>query len=809
MYDRSKRESQTRRSIAVEKAMNMKIKKVPWWNKRTRLERRLILTTLSLLLVISCLIAAIVLTVQSFNTQIEEKLAESQTLESLKKLELVIHDQQKDHEAEQNSLPQKTNNYIPVHKESKYCLTKECIQTAADLTERMDTNADPCQDFYQFACGGYVEKTIIPEDRSRTSMFSDVGDKLNEQIKGMLEKPILNLDPKPYHLAKSLYQSCMDTANIESRGIQPLLSIMKAMGGWPLLEGPSWEQEQGGNFRWYEQVWRFRDFGYSVDYLLDFSVTVDLKNSSWRVLDLDQPSLGLSREYLLRGLRDPQVAAYFTYMVQVASLLGADQEQAESQMLEVLILETQLANISLSREQRRDSTGLYNPMSVQELSKLDPDTPWLEHFNRLLTSDIVQVSGDELVIVDAPSYITELASLLRLTPARVQANYLMWRAAAASLSYLNAKAEIIRLRFSSRMTGKTELPPRWMKCVSTTISSLPNAVGSMYVSQYFNGGSKEEALEMVGEIRFQFDQMLRDTDWMDEATKSKAIDKANSMVTHIGYPQEILDMEKLTKLYSGLELNADDFYGNALRTTMFGTSYAFSKLRDKVDKLDWVRHGRPAVVNAFYSPLENSIQFPAGILQGVFFNSQRPKYMNYGAIGWVIGHEITHGFDDQGRQFDKNGNLMDWWEGETREKFQNKTKCIIDQYSNYTLPLPKIGAYNVHINGVSTQGENIADNGGIKVAYRAYNAWVSRNGEESPLPGLGFTQSQLFWISGASVWCAKYRDVAMKMRIMSGVHSPDRFRVQGPFSNMEEFSKDFQCKLGSKMNQQREKCVLW
>ena len=543
-----------------------------------------------------------------------------------------------------------------------------------------------------------IFQTVIPEDRSRTSMFSEVGDKLNEQMKGMLEQRITVSDPRPYQLAKSLYQSCMDTSTIEARGVQPLLSVLRAMGGWPLLDGDSWDKKNP-QFKWYELVWRFRELGYSVDYLLDFSVTADLKNSSWRVLDIDQPALGLSREYLLKGLQDVQVGAYYSYMIEVATMLGAPKDQAELQMLEVLMFETQLANISLPREQRRDSSRLYNPMTIKDLPSLDPNTPWLEYLNKLLSKDIVQVTEEEVIIVDVPNYVRALGSLLRVTPARVQANYLMWRAAASSFSYLNNQAEQIRLRFSTAVSGKTELPPRWMKCVSTTISSLPNAVGSLYVKQYFNGNSKAEAMEMVQEIRREFNLMLHEVDWMDAATKAAAIEKAEAMVTHIGYPPELLDMSKLDDLYKGLQLNANDYYGNALRSTMFGTNYAFSKLREAVDKMDWVRHGRPAVVNAFYSPLENSIQFPAGILQGVFFNSDRPKYMNYGAIGWVIGHEITHGFDDQGRQFDKEGNLVDWWQQETKQKYLSKTECIISQYSNYTLP----GLDNLVVNGITTQ----------------------------------------------------------------------------------------------------------
>jgi predicted metalloendopeptidase len=684
-----------------------------------------------------------------------------------------------------------------------YCFTKGCIQTAADLLDKLDETANPCDDFYQFACGSFIEETVIPDDRTRTSMFSILGDKLDVQVRGLLEGEIKASDPKPFQMAKSVFQSCMDKETIETAGLDPLKLILKKMGGWPLLEGPNWNEE---GYKWYEMTYKFRENGYSVDYLVDFSVTTDLKNSSWRILDLDQPGLGMAREYLMKGLEDPDVQAYQEYMQDVALLLGADKDTVINDIKETIKFEIELAKISLPREERRDASKLYNPMRVSELTSLDPTTPWLEYINTILTTDIVQVSGAEIIIVDVPNYITNFSQLIQNTPKRVQANYLMWRAAAASMAYMNEAADKISLKFSKKLTGKSEEPPRWRKCVGAASGSLANAVGSLYVTKYFNEDSKTEALLMVSEIRRQFERLLDEVDWMDEDTKRQARVKAQGMVEHIGYPSELLEMSKLEDLYAGLELSPNAYLRNALNMTVFGTNYAFSKLREKVNKTDWVRHGRPAVVNAFYSPLENSIQFPAGILQGIFFSSDRPKYMNYGAIGWVIGHEITHGFDDQGRQFDEEGNLVDWWHPETKKRYLKKAQCIISQYGNYTIK----DLDNMQLNGINTQGENIADNGGIKEAYRAYNSWVSRNGAEPRLPGVNYTPRQLFWVSAANVWCAKYRPKALKLRVLTGVHSPDQFRVQGPFSNMDDFSRDFNCPVGSNMNPPKEnKCQVW
>ena len=273
-----------------------------------------------------------------------------------------------------------------------------------------------------------------------------------------------------------------------------------------------------------------------------------MKNSSLRVLDLDQPTLGISREYLTEGLQDMEVAAYLAYMIDITTMLGADRQQAELEMLEVLQFEIQLANISLAREQRRDSGLLYNRMTVGDLYQLEPGTPWLEYINNLLTADILTVGPEEPVIVNVPSYVRSLGSLLRATPGRVQANYLMWRAASSSLSYLTRGAEQVSLSFSKKLSGKTELPPRWMKCVTATSSSLANAVGSLYVSRYFQETDRAAAVEMVKEIRTQFSLMLAQVDWMDDKTRANARQKADAMETHIGYPSELLDMKTLDQV---------------------------------------------------------------------------------------------------------------------------------------------------------------------------------------------------------------------------------------------------------------------
>ncbi|XP_068624947.1 neprilysin-2 [Battus philenor] len=685
-------------------------------------------------------------------------------------------------------------------KSNEICNTPGCVHTASKLLKNMDLTIDPCDEFYDYACGSFVKSTRIPDDKTSVNTFSIITDQLQEQIRTLLDDPIKEGEARPFVLAKTLYQACMNRKAIEARGVEPLLKMLKRLGGWPVLEGDSWIPQ---SFSWDESVYRFRDAGYSVDYFFDFSISVDVKNSTKRIIDLDQASLGLSREYLNRGFEDHLVQAYYQYMVDISVLLGADKERATTELKESLEFEMKLANISLPLEKRRNATSLYNPMTIGELQQRFPKIPWLKYINRLLAPHIT-VGLEEITVVNVPSYLSDLEVLLEKTPKRVQSNYVMWRVAGASVSYLTDELRRRQLAYVTALSGKTERESRWKECVDTTSMSLSIAVGALYIRKYFNEASKAKAVEMVNDIRQQFQHTLEEVEWMDDITRSAALDKAKAMTSHIAYPNEMLNDDTLTKFYSGLEMSSDMLMESVLNLTLFGTDYLFKKLREPVNKTDWVTHGRPAIVNAFYSSIENSIQFPAGILQGAFFSSDRPAYMNYGAIGFVIGHEITHGFDDQGRQFDKNGNLVDWWQEETKQKYLEKAKCIIDQYSNYT-----VKEVNMKLNGVNTQGENIADNGGIKEAYYAYEAWTERHGTEGRLPGLEkFTPKQLFWLSAASTWCSVYRNEAIKLRITTGFHAPGRFRVRGPLSNMEEFARDFQCPVGSPMNP-KNKCKVW
>ncbi|XP_018313637.1 LOW QUALITY PROTEIN: membrane metallo-endopeptidase-like 1 [Mycetomoellerius zeteki] len=740
------------------------IKNPTWWKRRSGLERGLTVIAVSGFLL--CIALAVALGILAANTTCNTK-SDTVNVEMLPSTAEAL-----------SGLETSKNITTLMAKCNDVCLTSECIHTASNVIKNMDPNVEPCDDFYKFACGGFLESTIIPDDKTSVTAFSTIVDDLEEQLRLSIEEESPPNELRPFRLAKDFYKACMNKTAIEARGLTPLLNNLKKLGGWPVLEGEKWND---GDFTWKDSVYKFRRLGYSVDYFIDFGVSVDLKNNSRRLIDLDQAALGLSREYLSKGFNEKIVQAYYKYMVDIAVILGADSDRARTELKESLEFEIKLANISLPNEKRRNVTLLYNPMTVNELSLAYSNIPWWEYFNTILAPQ-AQLTQDEIVIVNVPSYLKDFEQLISTTPKRVQANYALWRATAASISYLTDDIRKRQLKYTTELNGKTD---------------------SMYVRKYFKEDAKKTALEMVDDIRQEFTKILKRVDWMDEKTRKNALEKAADMTSHIAYPNELLDDRKLEEFYQGLELSADDYMGSIFNLSIFGTNFSFGRLRQPVNKTEWISHGRPAVVNAFYSSIENSIQFPAGILQGIFFNNDRPHYMNYGGIGFVIGHEITHGFDDQGRQFNKEGNLVDWWESETKKRYLKRAECIIHQYGNYSVK--EVG---LNLNGINTQGENIADNGGIKEAYYAYKEWVKRNKPERRLPGLPYSPEQLFWISAANSWCSKYRPEALKLRITTGFHSPGEFRVRGPLSNMEEFSHDFNCPIGSRMNPEK-KCTVW
>ncbi|KAH8248359.1 hypothetical protein KR032_002006, partial [Drosophila birchii] len=767
-----------------------------WWRRRTKLER-------SLLVVSTILFVA---AAAAFGLWINDVVRAPSSTETPQAT--ALHGNSTTVNTVSMGSPAKGKAGVDAN---EWCLTEECIHTASTVLRKMKPEVEPCDNFYEFACGTYLEEENIPDDKVSISTFSVISDKLQEQLKDIITAERPETDPKHFRLPNLLYKACMNKTLIENLGAEPIKRVAEKLGGWPLIKGESWNADD--SWTWQEQVKKFRAAGFSMDYIIDFSIGVDLQNSTKRLIDLDQSALALSREYLVKGFNETLVAAYYDYMVDVAVLFGANKDKATTELLASLEFEIALANISWPNEKRRNSSELYNLRTPAQLQAAYPYVQWVDYMNALLPEGL-DVAEDEMINLSVPSFFEDLGKLLAKTPKRVIANYMFWRIHGFSVGFLSEEFRKRQLQYATALSGRQEQEARWKECVDIATGSMDEeseedfdslgiSVGSLYVRKHFHKDSKADALDMVNDIRNVFNDILDEVIWMDAKTKKEAKEKLHSMATHIGYPDEMLDNEKLATYYAKLDIDPDKYFESFLGMNIFGTDYSFNKLRLPVNKTDWVRHARPAIVNAFYSSLENSIQFPAGILQGHFFNAQRPKYMNFGAIGYVIGHEITHGFDDQGRQFDVKGNLRDWWQPDTQKAYLAKAKCIIEQYGNYTEK-----ATGLNLNGINTQGENIADNGGVKESYIAYRRWAQKHGPEKKLPGLDYTPEQMFWVAAGQTWCAKYRKESLKMRITTGVHSPSEFRVLGSLSNMKDFAKDFQCPDGSLMNPV-QKCEVW
>uniref|UniRef100_A0A646QC39 Neprilysin n=1 Tax=Hemiscolopendra marginata TaxID=943146 RepID=A0A646QC39_9MYRI len=677
------------------------------------------------------------------------------------------------------------------------CLTPGCVRAANRLLDNIDFSVNPCEDFYQYACGGFIENHEIPDDKSFVTTLGLHEEYVKMKLKKLIPGPKWASEPKAFWKIREFYFACMNFTRIEERGAKPLVDLLERLGGWPAVKGDKWDES---SFEWINALYQLKNEGFGGNlFIFDLYIPIDVKNTSRLVIELDEPTFGIkNRAYLLEGLNNTLVRAYLALMVDVAKALGANSETVEEEMNQVLQMEITLANWTLPIEERLNHTKLYNLMTVANLSTLTPQFKWQEFLNTFLPQEITE---NEPIVVKVPSYFKKAFEYFINTPKRVMANYLTWRAAKTTLNLLGKQFRDILVKYDMESTGQSQETKHWVRCVDTTTYFMPLAVGAIYARKHFEQEHLPEVAEMVKEIRKQFHSTLITSDWMDNSTQEKALLKLKAMKEYIGFPSEFLDDKKIDDFYSQLEVRADEHFENVMRARKFRKNYYLSLLRKPVNETEWVEFGNEAIdANAYYYLPSNSMHFNMGILRGVYFDHDRPKYMNYGSIGLVIGHEITHGFDHEGRQYDSEGNSVNWWEEETENEFLQKAQCFIDQYSNFTDPESKVQG-----NGILTQGENIADNGGVNNAYQAYNNWVKKNGPEFRLPGLNFTQKQLFWLSAATGLCGNERSKYLEE---NKDISPSRFRVTGMVINSLDFGKDFSCPVGSPMNPV-EKCVLW
>jgi len=637
--------------------------------------------------------------------------------------------------------------------------------------DALDRKIDPCTDFYQFACGGWIAKHPVPADRRSYGRFAEVLDRNFTVLRRILEAPGAEGDRKK---AADYYAACMDESKIEADGLTPIAPDLATIeeilnpDDLPVL------------------IAHLHAFGVPV--LFRFGAQTDLQDAANAIANIDQAGLGLpDREYYLKSdARSAELRDKYVALIQKElALAGEPAEQAAADAKAVLSIETALATAMLDRVKRRDPANTQHRMTINELQALSPNFNWRKYAYAAEAPPLPTIN------VSVPDYLRALNRLVSVSTMNDLKAYLRWHLVHESADLLpKAFADADFDFFSRTLAGQQEEQPRWRRCVTQTDERLGEALGKAFVEETFSPKAKADTLQMVQDIKNAMRQDIDAAPWMSGETKKAAMVKLEAVVDRIGYPDEWRD-------YSSIRVTRDEALGNRQRALTFNRKRNLAKIGQPVDRAEWSM--TPPTVNAYYSPDRNNINFPAGILQPPFYRSGRDAAVNYGGAGGVIGHELTHGFDDQGRKYDGQGNLRDWWTAADGKAYEDRATCVADQYSGYAVDA------DTHVNGRLTLGENTADNGGLRLALMAY---LAGPGAKNTSKIDGFTPEQRVFLGWAQVWCENARPEAERLKAATNPHSSNKYRVNGPMSNMPEFQKAFSCKANAPMVR-TSACRVW
>jgi len=635
----------------------------------------------------------------------------------------------------------------------------------------MDTTADPCQDFYQYACGGWRASHPVPADKARFGRF----DELREYNLYVLNGILVDASKPGQHSATAkkvgdFYAACMDEDAIEAKGIYPIQKWLKKVDE---IRTPADVVSLSA---------RLQANGLRAGFFM-FGIGADLHNSTMNIAHVDQGGLTLAdRDYYLnQNAKMTDVRAkYLEHIQKMLALAGETPEKAAADAKTILALETKLAEANMDRTLRRDPKSRDHKMALDDLQKLAPGIDFPGYFKLVGSGEFDSLN------VGNPEFFQKLNGLLASEPLDAWKTYLRWRVVKGSATLLSKAFVNENFEFQGKyLSGQKELEARWKRCTSLTDMSLGEALGPMYVAKAFPKESKDRMDVLVAAIEESMGKDIQGLEWMSPETKKAADDKLHKVTNKIGYPSKWKD-------YSKVKVERGDFVANVRSTTLFEHKRNMAKLGKPVDRSEWGM--TPPTVNAYYSSSDNNINFPAGILQPPFFSAKVDEAVNYGGIGVVIGHELTHGFDDQGRKFDGDGNFTNWWGPKDGPEFEKRAGCVADEYSSFVAVKDDKG--EVHLNGKLTLGENTADNGGIKLAYMSMSKQLKGDVEQKTD---GFTAAQRFFIGFAQVWCENVTPQRARELVLIDPHSPGRYRVIGTIQSSDEFAPAFGCKKGDPM----------